>query len=422
MLRKKARILIVVLAVLGALNIVYIPGGSFAVRESPGAALPLGPGLHLRVPLYQRVYRYDSLPVTLDQPVTIVTKDSASFTLPVTISARASQGDVLTFHRGRAGRESRTYIEERAREAVLAAAREINADEILARDASTLLGPAVSAALISHGIADDGLKVGRPTPQVVLNAVVDYLRRDLAASARRLAERALAGNPREALYHAAMGAVLQAEGKTAAAEDAYIESLYLDPAALEPMSRLNLMYQTTNDPDKILRLERLLVASLEKKKESSIHYDWLGQVYLRTGHFDKAEMAFKTAIGLAPREAAFHISLGSLRVKQGKYQEGRAAYEEALALHPNHPLALYNLGVAYAVEGQTDRAIEVFHRAERSGPPGYPLLNSLGQAYEVKGDLRRSAEYLRRSLAINPRQPARQAELKRIESRLRKRG
>lgn len=403
------------------LNIVYIPGGSFAVRESPGGGeLPLGPGLHLRVPLYQRVYRYDSLPVALDQPMSLVSKDNASFTIPVTLSAWASQGDVLTFHRGRAGREPRTYIEERARDAVLSAARDFNADAILARDASTLLGPAVSAVLISQGIADDGLKVGRPAAQVVLNAVVDYVNRTLTASARRLAESALAENPREALNHAAMGAVLQAEGKMAEAESAYIESLYLDPTALEPMSRLNMMYQSTNDADKILRLERLLVASLEKKKDSAIHHDWLGHVYLRTGKHDKAELAFKTAIGLAPQEAAYHISLGSLRIKQGRFQEGRTDYEEALALRPNHPLALFNLGVAFAIEGHTDKAIEAFHKAERAGPPGYPLLNSLGQAYEIKGDLRRSVDYLRRSLAINPRQPERQAELKRIESRLRK--
>jgi tetratricopeptide (TPR) repeat protein len=358
----------------------------------------------------------------LDQPLAIVTKDNASFTIPVTISARASQGDVLTFHQGRAGREPRTYIEERTREAILSSARDFNADEILAQDASPLVGPGVSAALISHGIADDGLEIGRPGPQVVMNAVVDYLNRDLAASARRLAERALAENPREALFHAAMGAVLQAEGRSAEAANAYIESLYFDPTALEPMSRLNMMYQSTNDTDRILRLERLLVASLEKKQESAIHHDWLGHVYLRTGKHDKAELAFKTAIALAPKEAAYHISLGSLKLKQGRYEEGRTAYEEALALSPNHPLALYNLGVAYAMEGRTDKAIEAFHRAERAGPPGYPLLNSLGQAYEIKGDLRRSADYLRRSLAMNPRQPERQAELRRIESRLRKRG
>jgi len=51
-------------AVIGALllsAVSIVPAGRFAVRESQGGtAAPLGPGLHLRLPLYQRVYVYDS--------------------------------------------------------------------------------------------------------------------------------------------------------------------------------------------------------------------------------------------------------------------------------------------------------------------------------------------------------------------------
>ncbi len=97
------------------------------------------------------------------------------------------------------------------------------------------LAQAASAELISRGISDEGLTVGAIRPQVALNAVIDYLTRQFVASGRQLAEALLAASPSEPLYHAAMGAVLEAEGKARAAEGAYLEALVLDPAAPEPM-------------------------------------------------------------------------------------------------------------------------------------------------------------------------------------------
>lgn len=398
-----------------------VPAGRFAVRESQGgAAAPLGPGVHLRLPLYHRMYVYDTAPVTLDGPVDIVTRDHAAFKLPVRISGHASPADILSFHQGRSGREPKIYIEERMRDAVVTAAKGFNADEILAPDVDRRLAPRVSADLITRGISDDGLSVESPTSQVIFNAVVDYLRRRFPAAARTLAERSLQASPKDALVHAAMGAVLEHEGKRAEAEQEYLEAVYLDPTALEPMSRLYVLYQSTKDPAKIARLERLLEASLDKKKDSAIHHDWLGQVYMREGQYEKARMSFTTAIGLKPQEPEFQVNLGSLLAKQGKMDEGIAAYQKALGLRPDHPLALFNLGSAYAIQGDYDRALEFYHRAERASPPSHTLFNSLAQAYEAKGRHDRAAEYLKRSLALRPDQPDRRAELKRIEARLRK--
>jgi tetratricopeptide (TPR) repeat protein len=420
-LRRSLVWVLVALAALGATSVAHVSSGGFAVREGPGgSAVPLGPGFHLRVPLYHRLYVYDGTPVVLDGPVDIVTKDHASFKLPVRIAGHASPGDVLTFHQGRAGREAKVYIEERMREAVATAARGFNADEILSPQAARRLSPIVSADLITRGIADDGLQVKKPSPQVVYNAVVDYLRRKFPTSARALAERSLQADPRQSLFHAAMGEVLESEGKKDEAEQQYLEALYEDPTALEPMSRLFVVYQGTQDPAKIMKLERLLTASLEKKKDSAIHHDWLGQVYMREGRYDQAELAFHAAIGLAPKEAEFQINLGGLKAKQGKLDEATAAFQKALELKPDHALALFDLGSVYALKGQMDQAIDYFHRAERAGPPSTTLFNSLAQAYEAKGQLQPAAEYLRRSLALRPGQPERQAELKVIEAKLKK--
>src|SRR5262245_20440607 len=413
--------IVLALAAFLIVSFTYVSAGDFAVREGPGGSMvPLGSGLHVRLPLYHRMYVYDATPVVLDGPVDVLTKDSATFRLPVYIAGRASQGDVLTFHRSRSGREPRLFIEERLKAAVVSAARTFNADQLLSPQIERYMGPLVSSDLITRGIADDGLRVERPDARVVFNAVVDYLKRGFHASARALAERSIQADPNQALYIAALGEVLEVEGKQDEAEQKYLEALYVDPSAPEPMSRLYLMYQVTQEPAKIMKLERLLVASLEKKKDSPVHYDWLGQVYLRESQYDKARQAFQTAINLAPTEASFRINLGGLEARQRKFDDAVASFQKALELKPDHPLALFNLGTVYALKGDMDKALESFQRAERAGPPSHTLLNSMAQVYEQKGQLDRAAQYLRRSLELRPNQPDRRAMLKKIEAQIKK--
>lgn len=420
MLRRRLWLVVPALVLLAASFLVHVPADHFAVRESYGGAVTaLDAGLRLRVPLLQRLYRYDTTPVAFDAAIEIVTKDNATFKLPVKVTAHASRGDALTFHQESSGRDARTYIQERIREAVLAGAARLTADQLLDPAVARQFGPAVSADLLTHGIADDGVTLGEVSPVVVFNAVTDYLNRRFPASARRLAELSLARDPHEALFHAAMGMVLETEKKTLQAEEEYLSALYINPGALQPMSRLFVIYLASGDAAKIGRLQRILEASIEKDRTSAVHHDWLGQAYLRRGRLDKADLAFTTAVGLAPQNPEFRISLGGLRVRQGRYDDAIQAFEEALRLRPDYPLALYDLGTTHAIQGRYDEAIEAFQRAERSGPPTPALFNATAQAFEEKGDLTMAAEYLKRSLALRPEQSDRRAALKRVEAKLR---
>jgi tetratricopeptide (TPR) repeat protein len=420
MSKKTTSLVVVALVALLALSLTYVP--DVAVRESfGGSAVALQRGFHFRLPLYHRLYRYDTTPVNVNDGLEILTKDNASFKLPMSISAWTSPGDLLTFHAASGGREPAAFIRERIQEAVRASVQSLNADELLTSDLTRVIGPPLSADLISHGIADEGIEIGRPPPHVVLNAVVDYLSRGFPASARSLAEFAVAEAPGETLHHTAMGIVLEAEERSADAERAYLDALYIDPSGVEPMSQLFLIDQKRDDPEGLRRLERLLLVALEKTPDSSMHHHWIGQLYMRTGRRDDARTALRNAIRLKPEDADFRVTLGGMEIQQGQMEEARTALEEALRLRADHPLALFNMGVSYAIEGGIDEAIEYFHRAERAGPPNHPLLNSLAQAYEEKGDLERAADYLRRTLALRPDQPERRAALRRIEAAINKR-
>ena len=414
---KKAFIGVAILIAIPLVTFVYIPGA--AVRESfGGSAVALRRGVHLRLPLYHRIHRYPATPILIDEGVEIVTKDQASFQIPVRVAAWPSPGDLLTFHTACSGREPGAFIRERVREAVQASASALNADQLLMTDVERQLVPALSADLLGQGIADDGVVIGRPSPRVMLNAVVDYLARKFPASARRLAEFALAEDPEEPLYHTALGFVLESESRADDAERAYMDALFLDPSRIEPMSRLFIFHHARSDPDSLRRLERLLLAALDKSPDSAVHHNWIGTLLMRTGRHAEARNAFMNAVRLSPDDAQFHISLGGIEIQEGRLEEARTALQEALRLRPNHSLALFNLGVSFAIEGRLDEAIEQFHNAERIGPSTHPLLNALAQAYEEKGLLDRSADYLRRSLALHADQPDRRAALSRIEKAL----
>ncbi len=416
------RVLIPAAALLAVafLTLTWVASEEIVVRESYGGdAVVLDGGLHLRLFPFQRLYRYETGFRNLNEALEIVTRDKATFKLPVKLAARVSPGDVLTFHGECSGREPGVFIDETVRAAVQQAAQTLNADELLNPATGARLAQAVSAELIVRGITDDGLEVGPIRPLVAFNAVIDYLNRQFVASGRQLAEGLLSATPDESLYHAAIGTVLEAEGKPRAAERAYLEALFLNPAAPEPMSRLFLMLHSRGDAEALRRLERLLDAAVHKAPESAMHHDWLGQVYLRMGRIEPAEASLETAVRLAPRTPAFHISLGSLRAQQSDIPGARAAYERALELQPDHVLALFNIGTTYALENDIDRAIEYFRQAAGAGPANPAILNALALAYEEKGEAAQAADYLRRSLELKPDQPDRQAALKRIEAKLR---
>src|SRR5262245_14567217 len=108
-MRRSTLILVVIVVVAVLSCVTWVGADTAAVRESIGGKPEvLAPGPHLRVPLYHRVYRYDTTPFTLDESLPIVTRDQATFKLPVKIVARVSPGDVMTFHAARAGRDTAT--------------------------------------------------------------------------------------------------------------------------------------------------------------------------------------------------------------------------------------------------------------------------------------------------------------------------
>jgi tetratricopeptide (TPR) repeat protein len=104
-----------------ASGIVHVPEGSVAVRSWRGGGTPtfLAPGLSYRIPVLQRVDRYDGSVITVEGQVAVSSREGSEITLPYRVSVRPVEREILTLSReggaGGAAAALRTLMEERIR-------------------------------------------------------------------------------------------------------------------------------------------------------------------------------------------------------------------------------------------------------------------------------------------------------------------
>ena len=64
-------------------------------------------------------------------------------------------------------------------------------------------------------------------------------------------------------------------------------------------------------------------------------YYYIGEIFIRQGHFRRADIALSTAVYYMPQNAHWWSRLAYARENAGEYQSAIAAYEQALALNEN---------------------------------------------------------------------------------------
>jgi len=85
----------------------------------------------------------------------------------------------------------------------------------------------------------------------------------------------------------------------------------------------------------------------------------LGQGYIKTGEFSKAEAEFNTYIRLEPESAYGHYGLGQTYSEQGHYEDAIEQFEAALERQRDFDDVYADMGYAYADLGQMDDAQKI---------------------------------------------------------------
>jgi tetratricopeptide (TPR) repeat protein len=98
--------------------------------------------------------------------------------------------------------------------------------------------------------------------------------------------------------------------------------------------------------------------------EAATFYSRLAGVYLEAGHNEQAEKIFRKCIEYRDDEPAYHCSLGDVLVRQGRLNDAELAYARAIELHRDDAGAYYNrFGKALSKTGYHLQAIEIFKKA-----------------------------------------------------------
>ncbi|PYQ13984.1 MAG: hypothetical protein DMH00_02860, partial [Acidobacteria bacterium] len=183
------------------------------------------------------------------------------------------------------------------------------------------------------------------------------------AAALNLVKLAVEHYPQDPIAHYGLGRIYEGQGKSPEAEAEYVQALFLDPAAKEPMAKMVGMLLRKRD---FARAQRLLAAALEKDRASAPHYNWMGITLQLQSRNEDAQRAFQKAVELDPKNPEYRANQGALFLAQADYKSAEESLKEAIRLNPRYGLALYNLGVAVAEQGHAQEALPFFEQAEKT--------------------------------------------------------
>jgi len=105
-------------------------------------------------------------------------------------------------------------------------------------------------------------------------------------------------------------------------------------------------------------------------------YERLGDAYIRTGDFDRAQQALDRAVLLEPNVNSPFILLAKVLLKQQNPMMAKMYLERALELDAKNYMAHYLLGQAYRALGRTEDAAREYKSAEQIQETSAPHLES----------------------------------------------
>ena len=171
--------------------------------------------------------------------------------------------------------------------------------------------------------------------------------------------KAIAANPRSALYRFNLGIVLAVSGEVDAAIESYREALALKPDYAAANNNLGLLL------DKLERTDEAAACFEQATRIAPNHVEaWVNLGKALQGQAKPAEAVtcFERALKLDPTLAPAHFGIGNSLEVQEKWTEAEACYRRALASNADFREAQNNLGTVLLAQGRYGEAQAAFHR------------------------------------------------------------
>jgi len=184
------------------------------------------------------------------------------------------------------------------------------------------------------------------------------------------------------------------------------------------------------------KAEKLYQKGIMMDPHCSLHYLFLGGLYLKDYKLQEAYDVFKKGTRALPESLPLHDGLAKTSVQMGKYQEALNECEAMLALNdryfnalslagfmhnrlgenekaieylqqaamiePENKLLLLDYARILATSGRPEEAIDVYNRLIAHYPEDYRIYQNLGITYGGTGDLEKSIESLKKAIELRP--------------------
>ncbi|WP_420477187.1 tetratricopeptide repeat protein, partial [Noviherbaspirillum sp. ST9] len=188
-------------------------------------------------------------------------------------------------------------------------------------------------------------------------------------------------------------------GRLAEAEHIYRELIKQDPANVDALHSLGLVYHQRGDHT---TAEFIIRKALDLMPAFATAHNNLGFVLEASGKRDEAIEAYRHAIQARPDYIDAYLNLGNALHNNGRLEEAAEVFRHAVELRPDYAKAHNNLGFVLQKLGRLEEAAASCQRAIAIQPDYVGAYNNLGEIFQKQGRLGDSIDCYRKALDIDP--------------------
>lgn len=111
-----------------------------------------------------------------------------------------------------------------------------------------------------------------------------------------------------------------------------------------------------------------------------------GREYYKKKDWNNAEVEYKKALGVNPKNSDTHNVLGVIYYNKNMFDMAMAEYRLAIEINPKNPRPYYNISLIYCRQGKFDEAIKAAKKAIELKPDYAFAYYNLSRAYYSKKD------------------------------------
>jgi tetratricopeptide (TPR) repeat protein len=128
-----------------------------------------------------------------------------------------------------------------------------------------------------------------------------------------------------------------------------------------------------------------------------------GKLSLSQGDLDQAELAFETAVDMAPNDPEAHNQLGEVLVRRGRSRDAITHFNRAIEFDRDRWTFRLNRGRAFQLLGQWAAAVDDYRVAALGAPGNYETHLNLGRSLMQLRRYEDAANAFERAVRLSPR-------------------